>query len=336
MPPDAERRFESLLHDALDRREGLVRDERLGAWRAFHGAADGIDGLYLDRWGPGATLVRYDGMSEVHPEPRTGAEIALRALDAFGVRAVYDKPFVRDRSRGQGADDPVLTDPTPIAGEALPESLAIDEPSARFEVRLFDGFSTGLFLDQRATRAHLRSLCEREGLGRVANLFSYTGGFSVACALGGAETSTVDVSGRYLDWAKRNFTLNGLDAGGHHFARMDSRAFLDFAARKELLFDLIVLDPPTFGAANKARKVPAWSSTRDYPGLLERSARVLAPGGRIFASANTAALCESRAFDRLIKSTLGPGVRFDALPERQADFPEGDQYPVTRLVSLRR
>src|SRR5205823_5213751 len=78
----------------------------------------------------------------------------------------------------------------------------------------------------------------------VLNTFAYTCAFSVAAAAAGASTASVDVSPRYLDWGKRNFTHNGLDPAPHRFARMDTFEFLGYAKRKQLAFDLIILDPP--------------------------------------------------------------------------------------------
>lgn len=324
------------IAQAIARRGALHDQPNLSAYRLIHGAADGLPGLFVDRYGPGCTLIRHLGVASDRDSPEELARSILRASESLGVRAVYDKPFVADRSRQGGREDPILRRPKPLAGEALPKSILIQEPSGRFEVRLYDGFSTGLFLDQRDNRRALAEVCRRRPGARVANLFAYTGGFSVACACAGATTSTVDVSPRILDWARRNLEHNGLDSNEHYFARMDAREFLRMAARKERHFDVIILDPPTFGAADKSRRIPAWSSVRDYPELLRLAQGALAPEGVIFASTNTSALCEEHTFDHLTDQSLGTKLERGSLPARPIDFPVGDAFPASRLITQTR
>lgn len=287
--------------------------------RVVHGEADGFPGVFVDRYGAGATLVRHEGREVVEIEPRVMAGALMGLLASFGVRAVYDKPFVRDRSNLGGGHDAALKNPMPIAGEALAEAIVVREHGRAFEVRMYDGFSTGLFLDQRSNRSFLAA--EAAGL-RVLNTFAYTGGFSVACALGGAITTSVDVSGRYLDWAKRNFALNGIDAAAHHFARMDSFEFLSMAKRKGMMFDLVILDPPTFAAGDKKRGVKPWSAVKDYGRLVSEACAVLAKDGRVFASTNAVELCEAGRLRRVIEGAVG-GVRFLDVDDPPGDFVGG-------------
>lgn len=312
--------FRAILAKAIERRRGLFGDASTTAQRILHGAADGVPGLFIERFGPGATLIRHMGKGHGLESPCHGAD-TLEALGFLGVRAVYDKPFVRDRS-GLGDDtDSILKDPRPLAGDALPATITISENGRPHEVRLCDGFSTGLFLDQRTTRAWVHHHCgENPGL-RVLNTFAYTGAFSVAAALGGAITTTVDVSARYLDWARRNFALNDLDPQAHHFARMDTFEFLGYAARKKLRYGLIVLDPPTFAAANKRRGTSAWSAARDYPRLVREACGVLEPGGVILASTNASELIRADRLERAIREGLGAEPRWLEAPAVPADFP---------------
>lgn len=305
------------ISEAVARRADLLTRGQTDVCRVFHGEADGIAGLFIDRYGPGATLIHHEGrLSADLPEPAALAEVLLRSLSPFGVRAVYDKPFVRNRSGGGGRES-VLTDPVPLAGEQMAESLIVSEHGRRFEVRLFDGFSTGLFLDQRENRSFLAH--GAKGL-RVLNLFAYTAGFSVACAMAGAVTTSVDVSGRYLEWAKRNFALNGIEPGEHHFARMDAREFLAMAERKGMRFDLVILDPPTFAAGDRRRGVKPWSAARDYGGLVAAARAVVSPGGRIFCSTNCADLCAPGRLEREIEGAL-TRVKWLDTPQAPKDFP---------------
>ena len=161
------------------------------------------------------------------------------------------------------------------------ERFEVREGELKFWVNLDDYLDTGLFSDHRETRAAVRA--ESQGA-RVINLFCYTGTFSCAAAAGGAaSTTSVDVSGRYLDWAKDNLALNGLDGPQHTRVRQDARAFLDAAARSGQRWTLGVLDPPSFSTREGE---DSFDLQRDHPALLAQALAVLEPGGVLWFSTN--------------------------------------------------
>jgi 23S rRNA (cytosine1962-C5)-methyltransferase len=314
--------FKDLLALALDRRSPPPDSN---AFRAFSGQSDGLDGVFIDVYASGAVLIEYQGRVPQSFNASDAAHTALHLLSPRGVRAIYHKPFMRDRSKIGGELPPVVTQPEPLAGAPLEDSLLIQEGPATLEVRLFDGLSTGIFLDQRANRAALRSMIlhKAEKLQRqlsVLNTFAYTCAFSVFAALAGASTASVDVSTRYLDWGKRNFTHNDLDPSLHRFARMGTFEFLEYAQRKALHFDLVILDPPSFASGSKKNDVRPWSSVSDYAKLVAAAARVLHPGGAIFASTNTQELCLPHRLEREIIKGLGKEPRWLKLPPPPIDF----------------
>jgi len=316
--------FRASIDSAVARRAELIRSKNAEAFRVFSGQADGIDGVFIDVYGPGATLIVYEGQAPASFDGETESHVALESLRPLGVRAVYLKPFVKDRSRLGGELPPIVTRAEPSAGEILLESVLIREHDWTLEVRLFDGLSTGLFLDQRDNRAwacdHVKNLVKKSRTKpAVLNTFAYTCAFSVAAAVGGAETTSVDVSGRYLDWGKRNFTHNGLDPAVHRFAKMDTFEFMTYAARKGLTYDLIVLDPPSFGSGSKKRGIRAWSAESDYAKLVSESAKLLRPRGVIFASTNTSVLCRPGQLEREITKAVGRPHWID-LPPVPVDF----------------
>ena len=158
-----------------------------------------------------------------------------------------------------------------------------------------DYLDAGLFLDHRLTRDMVR----REAAGkRMLNLFAYTGSFTVYAAAGSAaETTTVDLSANYLDWAQENLRLNGFSVGAqHHLYRADAGEFLAGLPRREL-FDLAVIDPPTF--SNSKRLDDVWDVQRDYAALIAETVQRLSGGGVIYFSTN------SRRF-KLDETQLGP------------------------------
>lgn len=322
-----------LLPAALNRRRPLI-NSGVAAFRVFSGEPDGLDGVFVDVYGPGATLIIYEGRAPRHLGPSAEAAALLDGLSSLGVRAVYHKPFAKDRSRLGGDLPAVVTDPRPLAGETLPEAVMVREHAWTLEVRLYDGLSTGIFLDQRDNREWVRRFAASRRSAAVLNTFAYTCAFSVAAAAAGAATTSVDVSPRYLEWGKRNFAHSGLDPAAHRFARMDTFEFLGYAARKGLRYDLIILDPPSFSAGSRRKGIPPWSSVADYVRLVREAAGLLAPGGAMLASTNTQELCRDGRLDREIVKGLGRAPRWLPLPPVPVDFARDRERFAARAFEL--
>lgn len=155
--------------------------------------------------------------------------------------------------------------------------VIVEENGLRFECNLSDYLDTGLFLDHRTTRARVKK--ESQGK-RMLNLFAYTGSFSVHAKAGGAiETTTVDLSKTYCEWAERNFALNAFS--GQRIIRDDALAWVENTREH---FDLIVLDPPSFSASKKMSR--RFEVQRDHRWLLDTARARLNPGGTLYFSTN--------------------------------------------------
>jgi 23S rRNA G2069 N7-methylase RlmK/C1962 C5-methylase RlmI len=303
----------------------LLATPAVTAYRLFDGAGDGISGVYVDRYGPAAILSVYDDSRWADDLVSDAAHIILDGLQAAGLEAVYVKRCTRDRTRLGGRAPAESYSAIPRAGRPQAETLIVSEYGIRFEVRPFDGFSTGLFLEHREHRRFLAQL----GARRALNLFAYTCAFSVPLAAAGAHVTNVDVSARYLEWGHRNHALNRLEPTLVRYAHMDALAYLSYAARHaEERFDLIVLDPPTFGAGNSRRRIKPWKATSGYPRLLAAAARVLTPGGRIFAATNTRELSDDRALRRMVEASIGH-VEWETLPPWPDDVREAGRLAAT-------
>jgi len=162
------------------------------------------------------------------------------------------------------------------------QDFIVAEGGHRFIVNLTDYLDTGLFLDHRQTRALVQSLAAGR---HVLNLFCYSGSFSVYAAAGGAKTSTsVDLSNTYLDWARRNFELNGMDTGRHRLVQGDARRFLAEELPGGRRYDLIVLDPPSF--SNSKRMEGVLDVQRDHVSLIRDCLGLLTPQGELLFSTN--------------------------------------------------
>jgi 23S rRNA (guanine2445-N2)-methyltransferase / 23S rRNA (guanine2069-N7)-methyltransferase len=157
--------------------------------------------------------------------------------------------------------------------------MEVSEGQAKLLVNLFDYLDTGLFLDHRPVRL---DIAERARGKRFLNLFSYTGVASVQAGIGGARfTTSVDMSRTYLQWARRNLSLNGLSESRHRTEHADCRKWLKDC---EDQYDLILLDPPTF--SNSKRMDDVLDTQKDHPDLIADAMRCLAPDGVLIFSTN--------------------------------------------------
>jgi 23S rRNA (cytosine1962-C5)-methyltransferase len=229
------------------------------------------------------------------------------ALDVYLDRALlheYSRPI--DAVRGKGEWISAMTNAAASALEMVPDRVTlrerhgqrpteqyqrmakqsaefpVREGGCRFLVNLGEYLDTGLFLDHRPTRSLVR---DAAGGKRFLNLFSYTGSFTVYAAAGGATSSvSVDLSKTYLEWAKRNFSLNRMNLSNHRLVHADVMVFL--AEEKSLgnRYGLIVLDTPSF--SNSRRMDDVLDIQRDHVKLIRDTVALLEPGGEIFFSTN--------------------------------------------------
>jgi 23S rRNA (cytosine1962-C5)-methyltransferase len=169
--------------------------------RLLTGPYEGLSGLVAEKYGPVIVL------QVLEASPRwleALPDVARWYRDLLRVQAVYVKRFVRDRTQLGDDLQEALRSPKPLLGEPAPPQVEINERGLRFAIRPYDGFSVGLFLDQRDNRGRIREMSEGKD---VLNLFAYTCGFSVAAAVGrnNDERHVAEAPG-----GKVNFTLNGL------------------------------------------------------------------------------------------------------------------------------
>ena len=269
--------------------ECWLRGEHLAALRAAgttaHRLFSSAD-AWLERFGPDLLLsYQHDAARD-----RVLAELpAWTAEHGLEYRRLFGKWLPR---QNEDRAAPAL-----LSGEAaLPMETVVEEAGMRFGLDFAAGYSAGLFIDQRANRALVR----RAGVRRLLNTFAYTCSFSVAAALAGAETISVDLSKKSIDRGRANFALNGLDAAQHRFLADDVLDVLPRLARRGKKFDAIVLDPPTFSRGNKGRK---WQVENNFESLLLAALELAAPKARILLSTNCTRL-NRRALEAIARFAL--------------------------------
>lgn len=234
------------------------------AFRLVDGEADGFPGVWVDVFG-GHWLVQTKGDRGLP----AGWE---KAVEAGWCESIWLKHLAQEEKSA----------PICVVGTAV-ERVVVTENGMRLEVQPAAGYSCGLFIDQRDNRQRVRRSVQPGA--RVLNLFAYTCSFSVAAAMAGAVTTSVDLNAGYLDWGKRDFLLNEQDPTAHYWIKGDSFDWLAAFAKKGRQFDGVILDPPTFSRGGKKKAV--FRVERDYAELTALAVAVVAPGGWLLASANT-------------------------------------------------
>jgi 23S rRNA (cytosine1962-C5)-methyltransferase len=276
------------LFDAACARRARLLDARTDAVRLIDGTGDSLPGIVLETFADHLLL------------STTGARIPAEIKSRLIERG--DSCYIKH------LDPHHKEPPARLCGPEITEPFLIRENGLRFEISFQSGYSQGIFLDQRDNRAEMRRLM-RPGL-RMLNTFAYTGGFSVAAAAAGAETTTLDLSQPYLDWAKRNLTHNSIDPALHHFCKGDAIHWLRRFARQRRLFDAIVLDPPTFSRDENGR---VFRVEKDFGELAALAAGALAPGGWLLCCTNFRGIAADQ-FERLATARLPRAMQIRHAP----------------------
>jgi 23S rRNA (cytosine1962-C5)-methyltransferase len=323
---DDDSAFARALARAVERRWGLGRADSgpraTTAFRLVNEEGDGLPRLAIDVY-DGWLVAQFYG--EDGPWADAGRrERVLDRVHALGFRGVYVKvrpQQANELTRQPGARHDELAPPQPVRGAPGLGEVPIIEEGVPLLVRLGDGLSTGIFLDQRNNRRRVRAAASGKSL---ANLFAYTCSFTVAAAIGGARrTVSVDASAGALERGRANLVHSGAaEAPGaeHTFVADDAFSWLDRAARREERFDLIVLDPPSYSTTKRGRFVAA----DDYVTLAASAIAVLGPGGRLLACTNHRGISRAR-FRRMLFDAARAAKR-DVTQVK--DLSEASDYPV--------
>jgi 23S rRNA (cytosine1962-C5)-methyltransferase len=302
-------------------RTAIITPTETDSFRLIHGASDGWPGWFVERLGmfslSQAEAPLADSQRQ-HLESGLGQQLS----------GIYHKTLTRHVRRTTTLE----TSPQLVSGVAAPERFVLRENGVKFEMSFAEGYSVGLFLDQRDNRrrfltGHIAAdfrLQTSDLRPEVLNTFAYTCGFSVCAALGGARVTSLDLSKKYLEWGKRNFTLNGLNPAPHDFIYGDTFDWLRRLAKKGRAFDAIVLDPPTF---SQSKESGVFRAEKDYGKLVTAALPVLKPNGVLLASTNAAELLPEKLLDQ-----INEAVRAARRKIRQQHYvPQPPDFPISRV-----
>jgi 23S rRNA (cytosine1962-C5)-methyltransferase len=256
--------------------------------------------VWIDRHHDGFPDTRVERLGDVglalgySDAPRLPDEWVEAWMEVADLTAVYEQ----HRPRGGGGDVASRR-----VGTSTPQ-LDVVELGCRYRIDLeASATSSGLFLDQREAR---RRLLTSDLAGRtVLNTFAHTGSLSVAAAKAGAETLTLDLSKRYLEWARENLRSNDVDPGEHDFVYGDALEWLGRFAKRGRSFDVVIVDPPSSSTPRRGGK--RWSVDHDLHVLVERAARVCSPAGTLFVSTNLRSMPWDRFDDHVRRGLTAAG-----------------------------
>lgn len=230
------------------------------AYRLINAEGDGMPGLIVDRYGEDLVIAIATAGIEKHRNA-----ILDQLQRVLNPERIYERSDGRARQR-EGLENRI----GPAMGDLPAAPLVITENHLCFEVDIIAGQKTGFFLDQRDNRERMGKLSQGA---EVLNCFSYTGGFSVYCARGGAGgVVSVETSASANDMARRNLALNGFSPEAHPVIQADVFQYL---RETEDLFDLIILDPPSFAKSGK----DVVRASRGYKDINLQAIRRLQEGG---------------------------------------------------------
>ncbi len=309
--------IESLVAASVARRaDFFAPDSATNACRLINAESDGLPGVVADC---------YDGhvvcqLTSAGAEFWKGVLVAALMKHVPNVKSVSARTDV-DTRRKEGLSCAETLDV--LAGETPPEVIEIFEGAVKFFVDPRKGHKTGFYLDQREARVAVGALAHGRD---VLNCFSYTGGFGLAAAAGGAKSVTqVDISADALALARRNATLNLGAAEKTDFIEADVFKYLRTCRDAGKTFDLIVLDPPKF-AESKAHLMKA---ARGYKDINLLAMKLLRPGG-ILATFSCSGAMTTELFDKILSDAAqdaGRDFQIIARTRQAADHPVALAFP---------
>ena len=284
-------------------------------YRLIYGESDGLPGLVVDRYAGTIVIKLYSSvwwsrLAQVTPS-------LLRLTQAQHVVLRLSRAL-QDEAAAFGLRDGQL-----LSAEPLPAELTFQENGLTFEVDVLRGQKTGFFLDQRDNRKRVEALSAKK---RVLNVFSYTGGFSLYAARGGArEVTSLDASRPALDAAVRNFALNPEIPTPHRTICGDAFTEMSMLAKTGRTFELIVIDPPSF--ARKKSEID--TARKAYGRLTKLGLQLLAPGGTLLLASCSSRITMEDFIDINMQSARRAGRSLNIVeahghaPDHPVTFPEG-------------
>ena len=293
-------------------------------YRLVNGEGDGLPGITVDRYGDYLMLQLYTAAWDNYLEDIKGA-----LIEVFKPRGIYRKLRPQE-TRALEAKSKNKQYSCLIHGEKAPVPMVVTENDLCYLVDLREGLNTGIFPDQRRNREELMRRVKGKTL---LNLFAFTGAFSVAAASAdAARVTSVDVSKKYLDVARENFTLNNIDVEQHEFIVADVFSTLARMEKEKQTFDVILFDPPSFSTTKKSR----FSTQGGTAKLVAATLPLLNGGGLLISSSNHQKVTHEDYLKELRKGALQRDAVLKTIfvSGQPEDFPCDVTFPEGRYLKF--
>ncbi|HCM90303.1 MULTISPECIES: class I SAM-dependent rRNA methyltransferase [Vagococcus] len=284
--------LKGILKNAIEKRKMYFQDDQTTAFRLLNGEGDGLGGLTIDWYDHYLVLSWYN--ETIYHYKKQMLAVLKEVLPE--VKGFYEK--IRFQSD-------TIDNSSFVEGQVAEEPLIVKENGVNYATYLNEGLMTGIFLDQKEVRNYL---VDGFAAGKsLLNTFSYTGAFSVAATVGGSyETTSVDLAKRSIEKTEEQFRVNGIDPSSQKILVMDVFNYFKYAKKKELSFDIVVLDPPSF-ARNKKK---TFSVSKDYGKLTTEAVDLINPKGHLIASTNAANVTIDKFTEMVEKGIVETGRKF--------------------------
>lgn len=232
--------FESKLKDAFNLRSPLFNNDTNG-FRLIHGENDGFPGLVIDKYDKTLVFKIYSVIWIPYLNDLIKKILLLISVERIVLRC--SRMVIAEKKYLNGLGNGLI-----LHGSKLDGSVIFSEHGLKFEADVINGQKTGFFLDQRENRFKLGNLSKGK---KVLNVFSYSGGFSVYAASGGAESVlNIDINQKALESVDRNLKLNYNNISVHKSKNsyINGDAFEELArlSKNKAAFDIVIIDPPSF------------------------------------------------------------------------------------------
>jgi 23S rRNA (cytosine1962-C5)-methyltransferase len=205
------------------------------------------------------------------------------------LKGIYLKAKTNDGEEGQ------------ILFGHLPEEIIFLENGIKFKTSLSKAAKTGFFLDQRDNRFMISKVSKNK---KVANFFSYTGGFSLFAALGGChEVHSIDIAPEAIKVCEEQFVLNNFNVKRENICG-DAFEWLAKYDKQKHFFDLVIIDPPSFAPNQKSKE----NALKAYEKCFSLGAKIVAPNGMIAFSSCSAHVTQGD-FQSVLQNSLAMAKR---------------------------
>ncbi len=306
------------ISQAIDLRRQIIDPATTNAYRLIHSEGDFLPGLVVDKYADYLSLqVSSAGMEK---EKEVIIKILCEILKPVGI---YERSDMISR-KIEG-----LSPATGVVFGEVPDLVEIKENGLKFLVDLKQGQKTGLFLDQRDSRAKVGKYSAGK---KVLNCFSYTGGFSVYAAANQAkQTLSIELSADALKLTQDNFKLNNLSLENNKLLQADVfDALRDLRKAEQEKFDLIILDPPAFTKNAESVKTAA----RGYKDINFQALHLASPNS-LFVTCSCSQYIDQMLFQKIVHDAARDAQRQLQILEiwgQAADHPVSIAHPEGRYL----